>query len=518
MNHARAFSARGGWVITSIADLLNEEPPEIGDLPETNGNANPLLSVLPVDRTIQTNESVAISELFPSYLWTDSDGAYDITAFSIKDRDVGGGYLEVAGVRALEATVYEFPIADLKNWRFVAADGHAVDEIGFNIIQADGDYSPKLTPGARVTTIPADEPNTPPPTTIYPDTIDIDNGDDGDAPTEDRFAEFYAYRSGDLVGDVVLSWRVYGTGNDPASDLDFVKTSGTVTIGDGRDSARVTVDFNDDSLYEADERFKIDFDIESGNAVFSDDDETATIVNDDAPLPWDTSSDDHGNSLNVATFVEGESWAQGFIETPGDIDWFRFDLPGDGSYLIKAYGDDDTSFIDDNGDYNAPGLDENIARLYRSDGSLISELQPPTSFTPRFDWNSFELDLQGQSDQTVYLSVREDGDDDVGQYFVQSQIRVDPDDFSADVTTEAVLSLNEPFLASHERTGDSDWFCIDLTAGTTYRFTAFSDDRLQLGASELDGSNGKSEYTTQGKMTSLFGLESDRFGQVRRQA
>ena len=26
------------------------------------------------------------------------------------------------------------------------------------------------------------------------------------------------------------------------------------------------------------------------------------------------------------------------------------------------------------------------------------------------------------------------------------------------------------------------------------------------------------EYTTQGKMTSLFGLESDRFGQVRRQA
>ena len=28
----------------------------------------------------------------------------------------------------------------------------------------------------------------------------------------------------------------------------------------------------------------------------------------------------------------------------------------------------------------------------------------------------------------------------------------------------------------------------------------------------------QSEYTTQGKMTSLFGLESDRFGQVRRQA
>ena len=38
------------------------------------------------------------------------------------------------------------------------------------------------------------------------------------------------------------------------------------------------------------------------------------------------------------------------------------------------------------------------------------------------------------------------------------------------------------------------------------------------GLAILDGVYNASEYTTQGKMTSLFGLESDRFGQVRRQA
>ncbi|MCE8536836.1 VCBS domain-containing protein, partial [Ruegeria pomeroyi] len=468
--------------------------------PETNtevfsdasGISNSLLSVGIRDQTVQVGESIAVSSLFPSYLWTDADGSYDITAFAIQDRTVGGGYLEVAGVRVPEATVYEFPISDLSNWRFIAADGEAIDEIGFNIIQTDGDFSPRLTPGARVTTIAADDPNPPPPTPVYPDTIDIDNGNDGDTPLEDDFAEFYAYRSGSLVGDVVLSWRVIGTGSNPASDLDFVRTSGTVTIRDGRDSARITVDFNNDSVYEPDETFKIDFDIVSGNAVFSDDDESATIVNDDTLPPWGIGTDDHGNSLASATFVDGESWAQGFIETPGDVDWFQFYLKGGGSYLIKAYGDNDTSLINDDSSNNAPGLDEAEAILYRADGSIIARLTEASgNIVWAFARDNFELDLQGQPDQTVYLSVRENGDNDVGQYFVQAQVRVEPDDFSADTSTTATLSLNDPFLASHERTGDIDWFQVELEEGTTYRFMAFDEDRLALGSNNLNGSSGR---------------------------
>ena len=43
-------------------------------------------------------------------------------------------------------------------------------------------------------------------------------------------------------------------------------------------------------------------------------------------------------------------------------------------------------------------------------------------------------------------------------------------------------------------------------------------DFLNIIKGMVDSDNHLAEYTTQGKMTSLFGLESDRFGQVRRQA
>lgn len=119
---------------------------------DASGISNYNLSTTPVDKTIQPGSSVAVSALFPSNFWVDNDGAYDVTAFAIQDRTLGGGYLEVAGVPVPEATVYEFPISDLPNWSFVAANSSAVDEIGFNIIQADGDFSPRLEPGARVIT------------------------------------------------------------------------------------------------------------------------------------------------------------------------------------------------------------------------------------------------------------------------------------------------------------------------------------------------------------------------------
>ena len=273
---------------------------------------------------------------------------------------------------------------------------------------------------------------------------------------------------------MVLSWRVFGIGNDPASSLDFERDSGRVTIRDGDDHERITIIFNDDSLYEPDEEFKIDFDIVSGNAVFSDDDETATIVNDDEVLPWDTNSDDHADNRSDATFVEGESWAQGFIERLGDIDWFEFDLRGGGRYLIKVYGDNDTSFLDGNRDYNAPALGEAKAYLYRANGSLIAQLDNDTgSVITSSARSKFELELEGQPDQTVYLSVRKMGDNDVGQYFVQAQVRTEPDDLPGDTATHARLSLDEPFLAFHERELDDDWFAVELEQGRTYRFMAF---------------------------------------------
>lgn len=379
----------------------------------------------------------------------------------------------------------------------MAAGQLALDQVGFNIIQPDGDYSPRLDLGAvmasvaPVGTLPPEETDPVPDPTDEVAIIDIDNHSDGDVFEEGRFARFTIERRGSLEGDVVLAWRVFGIGSNPADSNDFVATSGTFTMRDGYDEQTLNITLADDSIFEQDERFRIDLDIISGNAEFSDDDEQATILNDDVLPPWGSGTDDHGDSLGNATFVSGASWAQGFIEAPGDVDWFRFDLRGSGSYLIKAFGRDDTVYITGDSSYNAPALVEAEAILYRSDGSVIARLTEPDgniSWTNAHD--SFQLDLQGLPDQTVYLSVRENGDNDVGQYFVRAEVSVEPDDFSADTSTKATLSLNDPFLASHERTGDSDWFRIELVAGTTYRFMAFHEVRSAWPYSELSGSNG----------------------------
>lgn len=450
------------------------------------------LSVRAYDRELEIGTSIPVVSLFPLQGWADADGAFDITAFAIQDRTVGGGYLEVSGVRAPEATVFELPISDLPNWRFVAADRTTTDEIGFNIIQADGSFSPRLSPGARVTTIAKPASDSPTETHQFPDIIDIDASEDGDEYFESELAHFVIERRGDLVGDVVLSWKVYGIGSHPTSALDFAKDHGQVTVRDGDERKRVSIAFNDDSLYEPDEGFRIDFDIISGNAVFSNDDASATIINDDEVLPWNTSSDDHSNMRSMATFVEVESWAQGFIESPGDVDWFQFDLRGGGSYRISVMGDDDTSVIDDVRTYNAPGLEEAKAYLYSSTGTLIAELKPPRNLIPRFANESYVLDLLGQSDQTVYLSVREVDDADVGQYFVAASYAIRPDDYPSDVSTQGEVGMDSPLLARHERDGDDDWFRVHLEQGRTYRFIAIHEDRMELkGASVLSGSNGR---------------------------
>ena len=54
--------------------------------------------------------------------------------------------------------------------------------------------------------------------------------------------------------------------------------------------------------------------------------------------------------------------------------------------------------------------------------------------------------------------------------------------------------------------------------GAAKAVVSAQSDRPVVGMTSLGSSCLSSEYTTQGKMTSLFGLESDRFGQVRRQA
>jgi VCBS repeat-containing protein len=459
--------------------------------PDTpDGVANSLLSVTPVNKQLTTGQSVALSELFPSSSWIDNDGGRDIVRFAVQDRSAGGGYLTHNGKAVAPNIVHEMPISDLANWRFVAGSAAAVDQIGFNIIQADGDFSPRLPTGAVVTTVSPVivKPSNPTPITVSGTEItrldlDLRNGDSGD---EGDSAQFTIQRRGNQDGDIVLQWHIEGIGDNPADRRDFSAMTGTVTLLDGRGDRNFSIGITQDQVDEFNERFNIELTVVSGNAVFDDDNENFTIIDDDIPLGINPNVDDHGNSFATATIVAEDRWARGFIEQPGDQDYFRFELLGGVGYDFILIKDDDLSLI--GGDPNAsfPRLPQPIGELYNASGQLIATL-PATNLS--INWSYL---YETPSDGTYYLRVRENGDNDVGQYFVQADIRVPADDFAANSTTVGILAAENSTMGHHERENDVDWIAVDLVAGEKYRFSLFDENRVLVDGTTggVNGGNG----------------------------
>ncbi|MEI6257244.1 MAG: Calx-beta domain-containing protein, partial [Planctomycetota bacterium] len=102
---------------------------------------------------------------------------------------------------------------------------------------------------------------------------------------------FTVTRTGSLVGDVMLPWKVSGSGARPADRFDFiggVLPTGTVWFAPGRQTATVTVNVLADSVAEFDEQFTVtlqdpknglDFLAVGGGSA------TGTILNDDGGVP-----------------------------------------------------------------------------------------------------------------------------------------------------------------------------------------------------------------------------------------
>ena len=145
-----------GNITQTIEDFFQSMgvlPPVIIPIPDDpTPGANTLLSVTPVNQTLQVGGSIALSQIFPQSGWSDLDGADDIGWVVVQDRTSGGGYLTRNGVAQATNVAHTISVANLGEWAFVAATGNTVDEIGFNIVQADGDWSPRLNPGAQITT------------------------------------------------------------------------------------------------------------------------------------------------------------------------------------------------------------------------------------------------------------------------------------------------------------------------------------------------------------------------------
>ena len=451
---------------------------------------NSLLSVTPVNKQLTVGGSVFLTDLFPSALWVDNDGPRDIVRFSVQDRTAGGGFFVHQNKVVAANTVFEMEIAELANWRFVAGASAATDNIGFNIIQADGDFSPRLTTGAVVTTVVPIDTKPADPTPIVVPGMEVARLDldlrNGSSINEGDSAQFTIQRRGNQSGDIVVEWRIEGRGDNPADRRDFPAMSGTLTLYDDRGDRNFSIGLTRDQVDELNEGFRIALRVVSGNAVFDDDDANLTIIDDDVPLGIDPTVDDHGNSLATATIVPEDRWSRGFIEQPGDQDYFRFDLLGGVGYEFILVKDNDLSLIGGDPNANYATLPQPIAELYDSNGQLIATL-PATSLSTRWAFR-----YETVADGTFYLRVRENGDNDVGQYFVQADIRVQADDFSANASTTATLTAGSSITGHHERSTDVDWIAVDLVAGEKYRFSLIGDKRLLVddGTGGVNGSNG----------------------------
>ena len=95
------------------------------------------------DRTVAAGTSISLSQLFS---YSDPDAGDSITAFALRDRSVGGGYLTLNGVAQAENTLFDnIPISQIGQWAFVAGAGGSVDTIGFNAYDTHGAYNSSVT-------------------------------------------------------------------------------------------------------------------------------------------------------------------------------------------------------------------------------------------------------------------------------------------------------------------------------------------------------------------------------------
>jgi|CXWL01.1.fsa_nt_gi Ca2+-binding RTX toxin-like protein len=113
---------------------------------------DPIASGTTVTRS--AGQSTPLSQLFT---YSDADG--DITRFSVRDREVGGGYLTRNGVRQTENALFDnIPIGEIGLWAFVAGPAGSTSTIGFNAIDARGAFNPSAVSTVNVQAAASNDP------------------------------------------------------------------------------------------------------------------------------------------------------------------------------------------------------------------------------------------------------------------------------------------------------------------------------------------------------------------------
>lgn len=290
---------------------------------------------------------------------------------------------------------------------------------------------------------------------------------------------------GDLTGDIEIGWELIGAGDDPIEDNDVSSMSGIVTLREHDDDGRVTIRINPthDSVDEGDEEFILRIRVISGDATIRDNDAWGTIVNDDEGRIH-PDIDEHSDSFAGATIIVEDTWNRGFVTTPGDVDFFAVYLTAGATYRLTVAGDDDNR-IDDTDTTDYIRLRDPQAAFYDANFNLITadfDEAPVVQSTLRYDYTVATSGI-------YYIAVREEGDNDIGQYFVQADVRIRADDLAGDASSSVSMVEGERRYFWNEREGDDDWILVTLEAGQTYSFFALNDSLSHGGYSFPPGLN-----------------------------
>ena len=177
------------------------------------------------------------------------------------------------------------------------------------------------------------------------------------------------------------------------------------------------------------------------------------------------SKDQYSADVNTTGFINLDSSNRGTNESEinslGDRDWFRVHLEKGLTYQVEALGKASGS-----GSLDDPEVEILSTIGLRLAGDDDSGLNADASAV-------YAPTISGY----YYIGVAGSGNSSTGTY----QVRVTsvPDDYAGDMSTDAILTVDQPTKGMLQTSNDKDWFKVGLTEGN-YILKAYADNEGEI--------------------------------------
>lgn len=181
-------------------------------------------------------------------------------------------------------------------------------------------------------------------------------------------------------------------------------------------------------------------------------------------LSFETLADDYADNINTSGLISVAEAIDGIHETAGDSDWFRADLIAGTTYQFVAQSETTilqlTAFSSDEAEF---GVDESGERIEMGSLDLLS--------------GNSALTLTPLENSTFYVEVSGIATGENNTDYILSLNTIE-DDFSDNLNTTGLLSLETPLQGIINAQDDADLIRMQLDAGKTYQITLDSEDPL----------------------------------------